>query len=95
MDKRRGALLAAGAALLSVALCLALYNWDNKYTRPGAQPINGLLILSEEDLAATPLRYLIREWEYWPGALLTPAELAGKSGYRQYISIGETSSLEA
>jgi hypothetical protein len=47
MNKRWGVLLAAGAALLSAALCLALFTWDNKYTRPGAQPINGLLILTE------------------------------------------------
>ena len=31
-------------------LCLSLYTWDNKYTRPGTQPLDDLLTLTEEEL---------------------------------------------
>lgn len=94
MRKYRGLLWAALSVVLTVLVCLALFTWDNKYTRRDTQPISGVLILSDEDLNAAPLRYLIREWEFWPGALLTPSELSVAGGYRQYVSIGETSSLE-
>ena len=35
---------------LSLAFCLAMNHFNNKYTAPGTQPIDGLLILSEEEL---------------------------------------------
>ena len=93
-NKYRGFAAAAVAAAVAVVLCLSLFHWDNKYTRPGAQPINGLLLLSEQELQEHPLRYLIREWEYWPGVLLTPEQAGTYDGYRRYVSIGETSALE-
>jgi len=91
---RRGLIPAAITVVLAVLLCLGLFRWDNKYTRQASQPISGLLIVSEADLAETPLRYLIREWEFWPGALLGPEEIETASGYRQYVSIGESSWLD-
>lgn len=36
---------------------LFLYHFNNKYTRPSLQPANGLLVLSEEDLAASLLHF--------------------------------------
>lgn len=81
--------------MLAVLMCLTLYRWDNKYTRPGSQPISGVLILSQEDVEQTPLRYLVREWTFYSGDLLTPAEVSAHSGYRRYVSIGEISTLEA
>ena len=38
------------AVVLGSALCLSLNVWDNKYTRPGAQPMDGLLTLTDEEL---------------------------------------------
>ena len=95
MGRRGGVLTAALSLCLAAVLCLALYQADNKYTRPGAQPINGLLALSAAELEADPLRYLVREWEYHPGQLLTPETAARADGYRRYLSIGQTSDLES
>ena len=61
------------AVVLGSALCLSLYVWDNKYTRPGAQPMDGLLTLTDEELEQTDLRFLIHGWAVDPGVLLTPA----------------------
>lgn len=92
---RWAGILAGGLAIcLAALLCLALYQVDNKYTWPGTQPMNGLLTLSREELEEQPLRYLVQDWEYWPGVLLTPETLQGHEGYRTYRSIGETSRLE-
>lgn len=77
------------AVALGSALCLSLNAWDNKCTRPGAQPMNGLLILSEEELARTELHFLIRDWAFYPGALLTPDELSGAERYMVYTSVGQ------
>ena len=88
-------LLAALAAALLVCLCL--YDYDNKYTRPGPQPIAGILYLDEAQAAADSVHYLIYEWEYYPDALLapgdfegaaqpTPAEYAYIGGYTNYAA---------
>ena len=53
------------AVVLGSALCLSLYIWDNKYTRPGAQPMDGLLTLTDEEFTGflteinqTALKYM-------------------------------------
>ena len=92
--------------LLTVAVSLAillssflffyfLYQTDNKYTKKTSQPICGILSLSEKDLQQAPLRYLIREWEFYPDVLFTPQTFAAKEpgSYRQYISVGQYLSL--
>lgn len=77
-------------ALASV-LCLTLNRFDNKYTRPGVQPLEGLLVLSEDELQAHDVHFLIHGWAFYPGVLLTPEELAddGAARYMVYTSIGE------
>ena len=45
------------AALLTSFFCLALYFFNNKYTRQTIQPANGLMVVSEQDL--DELLYLI------------------------------------
>lgn len=94
---RRLALVFLGVFAIASALFLALHHWDNKYTRTASQPIGGTLLLSAEDAAEAPCRFLIREWEYYPGVLLGPQDFAagGSLPYRQYVSIGEYSGLEA
>ncbi len=89
-----GILAGALAFALAALLCLTLYRTDNKYTWPGKQPVSGLLTVTADELEQQPLRYLVREWEYWPGVLLTPETLEGHQGYRCYRSIGQTSRLE-
>ena len=88
MSRRTELLTAALSLGLTILLCLGLYQWDNKYSRP----IGGLLSLSAGEPKTTPLRYLVREWEYWPGRLLPPEAASRERGCR---STGETSDLEA
>ena len=48
-----------------------MYRMNNEYTARGEEPIQGILCLDEEK-AAGKLHYLVREWQYFPGKLLTP-----------------------
>lgn len=82
--------------MVSSLLFRHLYNTDNKYTRKGTQPICGLLSLSDEDLKKCPLRYLIREWEFYPNVIFTPETFTEKPAdtYRQYISVGQYGGME-
>lgn len=91
MSKRTGILTALAALALTAALCFVLQKYDNKYTHAASQPIGGVLILSEAELETHPVRYLAREWRFFPDALLTPAD--ERNGYFQYLDIGELSSL--
>ncbi|MEG1973252.1 MAG: hypothetical protein RR315_08815, partial [Oscillospiraceae bacterium] len=93
MGKRKSIFLTAGALVLAVLLCLLLYRYDNKYSNKSPQPINGMLFLSKEDLANDPVCFLIREWEFFPNALLTPEEAASYQGYRRYADIGGVGSM--
>lgn len=91
--------LAMGALLVAVlasALFMLLYRFDNKYQYPGNQPIAGVLMLSGEEFEAHPLRFLTREWAYYPGVLLTPEDFAKGSpqNYMQYVSIGQYGGLD-
>ncbi len=81
--------------ILSSVLCLALYHWDNKYTKSGTQGIDGLLVLSEEELAEHQIHYLVNGWAFYPGTLLTPEDLEGNADslYMYYTSIGQQTSL--
>lgn len=62
--------------IASLFMFRLLYRYDNKYTRNGAQPICGVLSLSEGELAQDPLRYLIREWEFYPNVSFSPETFA-------------------
>ena len=88
MKHKRDAAAAAAAFVLTLCLCLFLSHADNKYTRPGPQPISGVLYLTEAQLADDTVHYPIREWVFTPDKLLSPAEAASPSGYRQYVDIG-------
>ena len=71
-----------------------MYRMNNEYTARGEQPIQGILCLDEEK-AAGKLHYLAREWQYFPGKLLTPDMLKENTGYySRYISIGEYGGME-
>ena len=77
-----------GTAALFAALCILLYHFDNKYTVSSQQPVKGLLTLSAQELAASPVHYLTEGWEFYPGVLLTPADIAAGGQYRVYCAIG-------
>lgn len=54
------------------AFCLLLYHYDNKYTQSAPQAIAGTLFVSEDDLAAYPVRSLWNGWNFYPDVLLSP-----------------------
>ena len=93
MDKKLFLLRRTLAMLLTVALSsaffLALYYFDNKYTKDAPQAINGALYVSEADWTNTPIRYLRDGWRYYAGRLLTPETLQQQGDDYQYLSIGE------
>lgn len=70
---------------------LFLYFHNNKYTSKGTQPVNGMLILSEEELNDEEVLYLIDGWQFYPGQLLTPSDFQSEDtlGFTQTISIGK------
>lgn len=85
-------------ALSLSAACLIfslLAKYDNKYTYGGAQPIGGLLAVDQEELEQAPVRFLIYDWEFYPGLLLSPEDFQNgpPDVYRQLVSIGRYSSL--
>ena len=67
-------LLPAALCVLSVFVCLFLYHSDNKYSSPGPQPMNGVLMMDESDLAEYPVVYLVNGWEFYHGRLLAPSD---------------------
>lgn len=79
--------------ILSSTLFLALYNFDNKYTKTAPQAINGALYISKEDWTNTPIRYLRDGWRYYENQLLTPDTLRLQNDNYQYLSIGEKSNF--
>ncbi len=88
MKYKKLLLAALITGLLTTVLCLMLYQRDNKYTVSGPQPISGILYLTEEDMRANPVCYPGRQWEFYPGVLLTPEGAASYGGYRLYTDVG-------
>ena len=79
--------------ILSSLLFLALYHYDNKYTKAAPQAINGALYVSEADWTDTPIRYLRDGWRYYTDRLLTPETLKQQGDNYQYLSVGEESNF--
>jgi len=64
------------------AACLLFYFlWqnDNKYTAPGAQPTGGVLLLDDNELTQNPVIWLVRGWEIYRGELLSPEDFHRQS----------------
>ena len=71
-EKSRQWILIFGlTVVLSMTAFFMMYLINNEYTAKGEQPIQGILCLDDKD-AAAKLHYLAREWQYFPGKLLTP-----------------------
>ena len=49
-----------------------LYIFNNKYTYNKLQPEKGVLTLSQEEIDSNPFHFLIKDWEFYEDALLTP-----------------------
>lgn len=97
MDKKtlilRRSLALLLTVILSSALFLSLYYFDNKYTKTAPQAIDGALYISEADLASTPIRYLRDGWRYYGDRLLTPETLQQQGDDYSYLFVGEESNF--
>ena len=85
-----------GIALISMILSLVffyiLYCSNNKYMTREEKAIHGILYV-EGNYDELPVYYLSREWEYYPGVLLTPED-DPEEYYCRYLSIGEYGGME-
>ncbi|MCL2605462.1 MAG: GHKL domain-containing protein [Defluviitaleaceae bacterium] len=73
------------------------YRYDNKYTAPGAQPVNGILLLDDDALTRNPVIWLIRDWELYRGSLFSPQDFDGTTPIPlpdEYIYIGQYGGFE-
>ena len=77
--------------ILTSLFFLALYRWDNKYTHPGQQAENGLMI-ADDFTSEYSLRFLTEDWLFYPNVLLTPKDIKNNTSARYgiYTDIGET-----
>lgn len=77
--------------VLSSGFCLSMNRVNNKYTAPGAQGMDGLMVLSGEELEKHDIHFLVHGWEFYPDVLLEPADFEAGAGdeYMVYTSIGE------
>ena len=80
--------------VFSVALFLLSYRFDNKYTRPGPQPENGLLMLDDETINDHPLVFLIQGWEFFRGRLLSPEDFMVYQQPDEHVYIGQYGGFE-
>ncbi|MBS6398028.1 MAG: GHKL domain-containing protein [Clostridiales bacterium] len=71
---RKASLCILASLLLTSLLCIWLYTCNNKYTHAAAQPVNGELALSAEDIRQHPLRFLTEEWTFYPDVMLSPEQ---------------------
>lgn len=70
---------------------IAIYRLDNKFTQDAAQPVNGVLELTGDELKNYPSRYIINDWKLYSGVMLTPADFADGEPDYDYtvVSIGK------
>lgn len=75
------------------ALCLSLYQYNNKRTQNCDKAELGILQVSEKDLQK-PM-YLIKDWIFYPSQLLKPGDIEKQDGgnYMLYTDIGEVTHL--
>ena len=70
-------LLAACAA--TVAGCVLLYHYDNKYTAPEPAFDSGVVLIDGQMLAEHPVIELVDGWEVYGGRLLSPDDFAAST----------------
>ena len=83
------------AALASLFFCF-LYRYNNKYTQNSVQAINGLLVLTQEEIEENPCRFLWNDWMYYPGVLLSPDDFSqgDPDRYMTYTDIFASNRME-
>lgn len=86
-----------GVLLITISLSMlffySLYEINNKYTAKGEQTIHGILYADQKD-SSSRLYFLSREWQFFPGQLLSPQDIKEGTYYNRYISIGEYGGME-
>lgn len=77
-EVKRGLALLLVLLLAGAAAFMGLYRWDNKYTAalPGG---NGYNVLTGD---GSQVAFLVDGWEYYPGELLAPEDLADRTAAR-------------
>lgn len=86
-------LQAVGVCLLTAAICVFLYCYDNKYTAPGPRGLNGTLFLDEND--ADQCNFLVSGWVVYGGVLLSPDNFALHTPRPDaYVFIGQYGGFE-
>ena len=60
--------------VITSAVCIFLYQYDNKYTASGPGGSYGQLELDAEALDEQGIVWLVDGWEFYGGRLLTPAD---------------------
>lgn len=86
----------AGTVVLALILFLLCNRYDNKYTRHGVQPSNGVLILDEQTLSREPIMLLIGGWEIYRDRLLSPDDFTENHPRPdEYVFIGQYGGFEA
>lgn len=81
--------------VVSAALFLIVYKYDNKYTAQSPKAMNGVLILNNKELVSMPVVFLIDGWEYYHGKLLAPTDFDNNAPVPdQYIFIGQFGGFE-
>lgn len=93
--KRTWILLTALLCALAVFMWVMIYRYDNKYTAPGPQAMNGVLLLDEQALESYPVLHLVNGWELYNGKLLTPEDFQQNPPLPdEYIYIGQYGGFE-
>lgn len=89
--KKKNLVFFAAVILCASLMCIWMNQFNNKYTDTAAQPVNGFLMLSEEELSLHPLRFLTEEWAFYPDVLLSPEDFqeGAPMQYMTYTNIGQ------
>lgn len=81
--------------IVTVVICLGMYQYDNKYTADGPKASNGVLRLDQASLNEYPVLFLINGWEYYGNRLLIPEDFTDNPpDPDQYMFIGRFGGFE-
>ena len=76
------------AIIIGLLYFKILYHYDNKYTWPHPPSKMGITTVNLTDDKAFPLFYLVDDWEYYDGKLLTPEQISSAIP-DEYLYIGK------
>jgi len=91
----KSSVILTATVLIAAAAFWACYQYDNKYTADGSQPLAGVLILDDDALKRQSFVYLIRDWEIYRGRLLKPDDFqANAPAPDEIVFIGQYGGFE-